>query len=176
MQITLVVDDKLVICDGVAVHLADLDWSKFDGDPSTPWDDVAAVQYNAADKQGHVEYRTIVTKPAGRPNIRPGDRYIGEADFQAEFAWVLPLYVAERERLAAEAAAAKAEAEKLAAEQALAAEKASHTAGEGGTVSDAAASEDVAALKAELAVLKETVAKQQEAFTGLDKLLPGGSE
>lgn len=172
MQITLVVDDRLVICDGVAVHLPGLDWAKFDGDPTTPWDDVAAVQYNAADKQGHVEYRTIVTHPAGRPNIRPGDRYIGEADFQEEFAWVLPLYVAERERLAAEAALAKAEAEKLAAEQALAAEKASHAPSQ----PSEANSEDIDALKAELATLKETVAKQQEAFTGLDKLLPGASE
>ena len=61
MQITIVVEDKTVICDGVAVPLPDVDWSVFDGDPSTKWDDVAAVQFNTDTGQGHVEYRTIIT-------------------------------------------------------------------------------------------------------------------
>lgn len=104
MQITIIVSDKLVIVGGVAVHLPNLDWSSFDGDPSTPWDDIQAVQYSSDDRQGHVEYRTITTQPATRPNIRPGDRMITAAEFNSEFAWVLEAYAAEKSRLEAEAA------------------------------------------------------------------------
>ena len=52
MQITIVVEDKTVIYEGVAVALPDVDWSVFDGDPSTKWDDVAAVQFDPSKANG----------------------------------------------------------------------------------------------------------------------------
>ena len=174
MQITIVVEDKTVICDGVAVPLPDVDWSVFDGDPSTKWDDVAAVQYNTDSKQGHVEYRTIVTSNAVRPNIRPGDMPIDEAYFNAAFGWILEPYTqardeqVRREREAAEAARRESIA---ASERALETYRAS----KGGAVVEAAAVEDVDALKAKLAELERQVSAQQESFRRLDQIT-GGEE
>ena len=168
MQITIVVEDKTVICDGFAVPLPALDWAKFDGDPSTPWDDIQAVQYNTDEKQGHVEYRTIVTKPAVRPNIRPGDRHITEAEFIAEFSFVLAPYEAEKARLVAAAEAARAEAERQAqaayaraeADRKAAIERASLP--QDGFPVDGIL-ERMAALEAENTRLKQRVAANEEA-------------
>ncbi len=174
MQITIVVEDKTVICDGVAVPLPDVDWSVFDGDPSTKWDDVAAVQYNTDSKQGHVEYRTIVTSNAMRPNIRPGDMPIDEAYFNAAFGWILEPYTqardeqVRREREAAEAA-------KRASVKASADALETYRASKGGVVVEAAPLEDVDALKAKLAELERQVSAQQESFRRLDQIT-GGEE
>ncbi|MBK8467841.1 MAG: hypothetical protein IPL32_18675 [Chloracidobacterium sp.] len=184
MQITIVVEDKTVICDGVAVPLPDVDWSVFDGDPSTKWDDVAAVQYNTDSKQGHVEYRTIVTSNAMRPNIRPGDMPIDEAHFNAAFGWILEPYTqardeqVRREREAAEAAkraSVKAEADRRAA-----IEKASlprdESEGPLEPVASKAELEDLqkqlAALSASNALLSQRIAANEEAAI---KTLGGGS-
>lgn len=168
MQITIVVEDKTVICDGFAVPLPALDWAKFDGDPSTPWDDIQAVQYNTDEKQGHVEYRTIVTQPAVRPNIRPGDRHITSAEFNAEFAWVLDAYEEGKMRLIAAAAKAKEEAAR-AAELAYAKAEADRKA----AIERASLPQDafpvdgilerMAALEAENTRLKQRVAANEEA-------------
>ena len=110
MQITIVVDDKTVYCGGVAVQIPALDWAKFDGEPGSPWDDIAAVQFNTASSQGHVEYREIETRQAMRPNMRPPDMRIGVAEFNADFAWVLPYYedALSRQKIEAERQAAQA--------------------------------------------------------------------
>ena len=174
MQITIVVEDKTVICDGVAVPLPDVDWSVFDGDPSTKWDDIAAVQYNTKSKQGHVEYRIIVTSAAMRPNIRPGDMPIDEAQFNAAFGWILEPYTAarddqvRRERDAAEAA-------KRASVKASADALETYRAAKGGVPVEAAPLEDVDELKAKLAELERQVSAQQESFRRLDQIT-GGEE
>ena len=174
MQITIVVEDKTVICDGVAVPLPDVDWSVFDGDPSTKWDDIAAVQYNTDSKQGHVEYRTIVTSNAMRPNIRPGDMPIDEAHFNGAFGWILEPYTqardaqVRREREAAEAA-------KQASVKASAAALETYRATKGGVAVEAAPLEDVDELKAKLAELERQVSAQQESFRRLDQIT-GGEE
>ena len=174
MQMTIVVEDKTVICDGVAVPLPDVDWSVFDGDPSTKWDDVAAVQYNTDSKQGHVEYRTIVTGNAMRPNIRPGDMPIDEAYFNAAFGWILEPYTqardeqVRREREAAEAA-------KRASVKASADALETYRATKGGVPVEATPLEDVDALKAKLAELERQVSAQQESFRRLDQIT-GGEE
>ncbi len=179
MQITIVVDDKTVICDGFGVELPGVDWTRFDGDPASKWDDVQAVQFNTDDKQGHVEYRTVVTVPPVRPNFRPGDWHITAEDFEREFAWILPLYVAERERLMAEQTRAEAAAEHqrlAAAEQAETARReAIRRASDPGTT-PAPPMEDMDELKAKLAALEATVAAQQKAFADLDKILPENGE
>lgn len=92
MQITIITEDKTVYVDGFAVQLPDLDWAKFSGDPQSPWDDVRAVQFNTDRGQGHVEYKTLGTKQAARPDIAPPNWLIGPADFEANFAWVMPAY------------------------------------------------------------------------------------
>ena len=174
MQITIVVEDKTVICDGVAVPLPDVDWSAFDGDPSTKWDDVAAVQYNTTSKQGHVEYRTIVTSNAMRPNIRPGDMPIDRATFESAYGWILEPYTVARDaqvRREREAAEAAKRASIAASEQALR----TYREGKGGAVVEAAAVEDVDALKAKLAELERQVSAQQESFRRLDQIT-GGEE
>ncbi len=175
MQITIVVEDKTVICDGVAVPLPDVDWSVFDGDPSTKWDDIAAVQYNTDSKQGHVEYRTIVTGNAMRPNIRPGDMPIDEAYFNAAFGWILEPYTqardeqVRREREAAEAA-------KRASVKASADALETYRATKGGVPVEAAPLEDVDELKAKLAELERQVSAQQESFRRLDQITGTGDE
>ena len=174
MQITIVVEDKTVICDGVAVPLPDVDWSVFDGDPSTKWDDIAAVQYNTDSKQGHVEYRTIVTGNAMRPNIRPGDMPIDEAHFTAAFGWILEPYgIARDEQVRREREAA--EAAKRASVKASADALETYRATKGGVPVEAAPLEDVDALKAKLAELERQVSAQQESFRRLDQIT-GGEE
>ena len=128
MQISIIVPDRTVYVDGFAVELPALDWAKFDGEKNNPWDDISAVQFDTERKSGHVEYKTVATKQTARADMTPPNWLIGEADFANNFAWVLPIYQAERERVeaaeaarkeaeakAAEAAAAKAEADRRAA-------------------------------------------------------------
>jgi hypothetical protein len=120
MKIRIVVDDKLVSVDRCVMPMPELDWTAFDGDPSTPWDDIAAVQHDSDRGQGHVEYREIVTDQATRHNMRPPDWNINQSQFDELFGWVLPLHAArkaemEAERKAHEAAAEKARAEAEAA-------------------------------------------------------------
>ena len=104
MQIRIIVSDKLVAVDNRPVDLPNLDWSKFNGDRDNPWDDIEAVQFYGA--QGHVEFKTVETKQPHRPNMRPPDRTITAAEFEAEFAWVIPLYEARKAEIEAEQAAA----------------------------------------------------------------------
>ena len=172
MQITIVVEDKIVICDGVAVPLPDVDWSVFDGDPSTKWDDVAAVQFDTGSGQGHVEYRTIVTDNPVRPNIRPGDMPIDRAAFDGAYGWILEPYTAARDaqvRREREAAEAAKRASIAASDQALK----TYREGKGGVPLDAAAVEDVDALKSKLAELERQVSAQQESFRRLDQITGG---
>lgn len=174
MQITIVVEDKTVIYEGVAVALPDVDWSVFDGDPATKWDDVSAVQFNTETGKGHVEYRTIITSSPMRPNIRPGDMPIDAAYFDATFAWILQPYAIareaqeKREREAAEAA-------KQASVKASAAALETYRATKGGVAVEAAPLEDVDELKAKLAELERQVSAQQESFRRLDQIT-GGEE
>ena len=116
MRITIVVDDKLVLCDSFPVNLPGVDWSKFAGDPGSPFDDIHAVQFNSERGQGHIEYKEVETRQAARANIKPPDMRIGQAEFDAEFAWILAAYNAERDRLAANAEQARAAAEKASIE------------------------------------------------------------
>jgi hypothetical protein len=95
-QITIIVDDKTVYVDGKGLSIPDLDWGLFNGDPASPWDDIHAVQYDTARKQGYVEYKTVPTAQLGRPDIKPPDWAIDDADFEANFAWVLPVYDAKK--------------------------------------------------------------------------------
>lgn len=117
MQISIIVPDRTVYVDGFAVELPALDWAKFDGEKNNPWDDISAVQFDTERKSGHVEYKTVPTKQASRPDITPPNWPIGEEDFSREFAWVLPIYQEERARVEA-AEAARKEAEAKAAEAA----------------------------------------------------------
>ena len=108
MQITIITDDKTVIVDGFPVALPGLDWSRFNGDPNTPWDDIRAVQFNSDRGQGHVEYKTIMTKQAARPDITPPNLLIGRAEFEQSFAWLLPAYEEAKARIEAQRARAEA--------------------------------------------------------------------
>ena len=111
MQITIVVDDKLVMIDRKPVHLPDLDWAVFDMDPANPDDDVAAVQFDTEAGVGHVEFKTRQTKQVNRPNNRPPDWHISAADFEKHFAFVLPAYEAKLKTVQAEEVAREAERE-----------------------------------------------------------------
>lgn len=166
MQITIVVGDKTVICDGVGVVLPAVDWSVFDGDPTTRWDDIAAVQFNTDSGQGHIEYRTIVTDHPARPNIRPGDMPISADDFQQRFAWILDPYKVEasKQRAAAEAVRAKSEA---ARQQAEADRETSRRA-----EIDAATSD----MREKLAALEAQTAQHRAVFEKLNEVLPGGDQ
>ena len=110
MQITIVVDDKLVMIDRKPLQL-DIDWSVFDMDPANPDDDIAAVQFNTDAGTGHVEFKTRQTKQVNRPDNRPPDWHISAADFEKHFAFVLPAYEAKLKTLQAEEAAREAERE-----------------------------------------------------------------
>lgn len=107
MQITIVVDDKLVLVDRKPLHLPDLDWAVFDLDPANPDDDVQAVQFDTHTGTGHVEFKTRITKQANRPNNRPPDWLIGQAEFDQYFAFVVPAYEDRRAQIEAEAAEAE---------------------------------------------------------------------
>jgi hypothetical protein len=122
MQITIITEDKTVYVDGFAVQLPDLDWSKFNGDPSTPWDDIRAVQFNSERNQGHVEYKTLATSQVTRPDIAPPNWLITSQDFSEKFAWVLPAYEAGKAQAEAQRAAREAEAMAAVNEQALSAQ------------------------------------------------------
>ena len=109
MQITIVVDDKLVLIDRKPMELPELDWSVFDMDPSNPDDDVSAVQFNTDSGTGHVEFKTRQTKQVNRPNNRPPDWHISAADFEKYFGFVVPAYEAKAKKVKAEIAAYEAE-------------------------------------------------------------------
>ena len=180
MQITIVVEDKTVICDGFAVAMPDIDWSVFDGDPKTPWDDVAAVQYNTKTGQGHIEYRTIVTDGHTRPNIRPGDKPLDAAEFERVYGWIIPAYVEAREKAkAAEKAAMEAalKATSQASDKDLAEYRAAKRAKvlRDGVEVEAAAADDVEALKAKIAELEGKVSSHHAAFEALDKITGDGT-
>ena len=171
MQITIIVPDKTVYCDGLAIEMPDLDWSTFDGDPATPWDDIHAVQFNATAGQGHVEYKEILTHQAARPNIKPPSWGISMLDFEANFAWVLPAFAARKAQIEAENAAREA-AERAAAEAQAAAPAFSAEPGEWSAPS--ASSEDLEALKAEIAALKESAARNTSSLQNLKTVMEGG--
>lgn len=119
MKVTIVVDDKTVLCDGVAVALPNADWSAFDMDPNDPNDNIAAVQFDTSIGQGHAEFYTQITKQANRPNMRPPDWHLTQADFNQYFAWILPLYTAELARVRSiEAEKAEADAKAMAESEA----------------------------------------------------------
>lgn len=109
MQITIVVDDKLVLVDRKPLELPELDWSVFDMDPNDPNDDVSAVQFDTDAGQGHVEFKTRLTKQVTRPNVRPPDWRITAAEFEKHFGFVIPAYEAKAKTVKAEQAAREAE-------------------------------------------------------------------
>lgn len=114
MQITIVVDDKLVLIDRKPLELPELDWSVFDMDPNDPNDDVSAVQFDTEAGQGHVEFKTRLTKQVTRPNVRPPDWSITAVEFEKHFGFVIPAYEAKAKKVKAEQAAKEAEREALA--------------------------------------------------------------
>jgi len=109
MQITIVVEDRLVLIDRKPLELPELDWSVFDMDPADPNDDVSAVQFDTVAGQGHVEFKTRVTKQSTRPNVRPPDWMINAAEFEKHFGFVIPAYEAKAKKIKAEQAAREAE-------------------------------------------------------------------
>ena len=177
MQITIVTDDKIVLCDGVLVALPNIDWAKFAGDPATPYDDIAAVQFNTGSGQGHIEYKTVVTKQTHRPNMRPPDCPITAEDFERDFAWILPFYRARKAEIEAEAAAAAKAAQEARddAEAKSAGDRAARTPGHSADT-DAAPFDDVlaklAAIEAENAALKARVASHDAAFDNIANVKP----
>lgn len=104
MIVRIIVDDKIVSLNNRPLKLDNLDWSVFDGDPTTPFDDIHAVHFDDVRGQGHVEYKMVMTKQASRPNIQPPDCPINATDFEA-FAFVIPAYEAKKRQLQAEAEA-----------------------------------------------------------------------
>lgn len=118
MKITVMVPDKTVVVSGVGHELPDLDWSVFDGDPSTPWDDIRCICING--DSGYVEYRQIVTQPAHRPNIIPPNLAITEAEFIAKYGFVIEAWQAADAKAKAEEAEAARQRAELAAKLATA--------------------------------------------------------
>lgn len=177
MQITIVTDDKIVLCDGVPVALPNLEWAKFAGDPATPYDDIAAVQFNTDAGQGHIEYKTVVTKQAHRPNMRPPDCTILAADFERDFAWVVPFYNARKAEIDAETAAAEKAAQEArdAAGVKYAGDRATRTTVYSADM-DAVPMDDVmsklVAIEAENAALKARVASHDMAFDNIANVKP----
>lgn len=102
MQITIVVDDRLVLIDRKPLELPELDWSVFDMDPNDPNDDVSAVQFDTDAGQGHVEFKTRMTKQFNRPNVRPPDWMISATDFEKHFSFVIQAYEAKAAKIRAE--------------------------------------------------------------------------
>lgn len=96
MKLTINVADRVVGVDGEFLHLPALDWSRFGGTVEDPWDDIEAVQYDTELGQGHVEYRAIVTRQPGRPNLKAPDWHIGPDDFTTHFGWVIEAWTARR--------------------------------------------------------------------------------
>jgi len=164
--ITINVPDQTVYADGTGIRLPNLDWSRFDGDPSTPWDDVNFVEFNPETGQGYIEYREIVTHPFSRPNIKPGNKLISKADFEADYGWVLPVFFEEKARLEAEAALRAAEIEAAPARE--------RPAQQGAGLSN----EEVAALKERLAAIEaenaESKAKIDDMLKAAAKIESGG--
>lgn len=147
MQITIIVDDRIVQIDQVPLRL-DLDWSVFDGDPESPWDNIHAVIFDTERGQGHVAYKPVRTSQTARPDMVPPDWYITQADFDEHFSFVVPRWQVAKLKADANAEAAEA-AEARAAEEASLRQKS-----DGGPVADTATAAEVEALKAELEALK----------------------
>ena len=169
MKITIIVDDKNVIMDGVLVHLPNMDWGNkcFTGDPGTVLDDVAAVQFDDDAGQGHVEYKTLLTKQTFRPNVRPPDCPITAADFQENFGWVLNEWAAgyERKKAAEEAAEEERRRSIEAAEAASRADVAETKLGVAQEAGGATLAE-MEALKAEIAEMRKIAAKHTAYISG----------
>lgn len=158
-KITIIVSDKTVVVDGNGVVMPDLDWShpSFTGEPDDLFDDVAAVQFSFELGQGHLEYKWMPTKQAGRPNVRPPNYRIGQAEFEAMFGWVLPEYqkaFADAEQKRAEFQAA-VDAERAAAKEAAAAAQDSGTA------------QEIEALKAQNKELSDKLAGLDDALKAI---------
>ena len=150
MQITIVVDDRLVLVDRKPLELPELDWCVFDMDPANPDDDVSAVQFNTDSGTGHVEFKTRQTKQSTRPNIRPPDWHIGAAEFEKHFAFVLPVYEAKMQKVKAEQAAREAEREARANDPAPAPVVEGVSREEAQRMAEKAAADAVAAFAAEI--------------------------
>ena len=103
-QITIIVDDKMVIVGGRAAMLPALDWSAFNG--QRVHDKIHAVQFDSDRGHGHVEYCDVVTEPATRPNHKPHNWLIDALTFEKLFGWVLSAYA---EQCASDDAAAQAQ-------------------------------------------------------------------
>lgn len=114
-QIAVIVDDKMIIVDGVAIHCPRLDMTRL-RDLGAAYDDVHAVQFDTKRGQGHIEYCDVVTDEAARPNIKPGNWQIDATTFENKFGWILPLY---QKQAAADAAKAQADALNVQATAAL---------------------------------------------------------
>lgn len=149
MQITIVVDDRLVLVDRKPLEL-DLDWSVFDLDPHDPNDDVSAVQFDTDVGQGHVEFKTRFTKQSNRPNVRPPDWHIGAAEFEKHFSFVLPVYEAKMKKVKAEQAAREAERANLPVDPAPAPVVEGVSREEAQRMAEKAAADAVAAFAAEI--------------------------
>ena len=108
-HLTIIVDDKTVYIDGQPIAIPTLiNWAIFDMDPDNPDDDISAIQYNMKDGVGHAEFKPRQTKQVGRPAHRPPDWHFGKDIFEKHFAFVVPIYNAEKARLEKEAEAAEA--------------------------------------------------------------------
>lgn len=151
MQITIVVDDKLVLVNRKPLELPELDWSVFDMDPANPDDDVAAVQFDADTGMGHVEFKTRLTKQLNRPNVRPPDWMINAAEFEKHFGFVIPAYEAKAKKIKAEQAAREAAREARANDPAPAPVVEGVSREEAQRMAEKAAADAVAAFAAELA-------------------------
>jgi len=150
MQITIVVDDRTVLVDRKPLELPELDWSVFDLDPNDPNDDVSAVQFDTNSGQGHVEFKTRLTKQSNRPNVRPPDWHISSAEFEKHFAFVLPAYEAKMQKVKAEMAAREAEREASANDPAPAPVVEGVSREEAQRMAEKAAADAVAAFAAEI--------------------------
>jgi hypothetical protein len=113
MKTRIVVTDKLVSVDQCVIHMPELDWSAFDGDPNTPWDDIAAVQCDSDRGHARIEYREIATDQAARHNMQPPDWNINLTQFEEMFGWVIPLHAARKAEIEAERAAQEEAAEQV---------------------------------------------------------------
>lgn len=150
MQITIVVEDRLVLIDRKPLELHELDWSVFDMDPADPNDDVSAVQFDTDAGQGHVEFKTRLTKQATRPNVRPPDWMINAAEFEKHFGFVIPAYEAKAKKIKAEQAAREAAREARANDPAPAPVVEGVSREEAQRMAEKAAADAVAAFAAEI--------------------------
>lgn len=91
--------------------LNSINWSRFDGDSASPWDNIHAVQFDTDEGRGYVEYKPVKTAQIDRPDMVPPQWAIGRQAFEDNFSWVLKEFEDEsiRTRIAADAIARDAE-------------------------------------------------------------------